>query len=486
MASANLAHEVAKPSPPQLASASLPQKKRWHVPALVCAAILVGGAAWWVSQGRGAMRKVAGANLEGAGANEIQDETRTRVEVIHPKPGGVARVSAQPGSVHPFEFAELEAKVSGYLKEQTVDIGDRVKKGQLLATIDDPEVIKEVARAKAQLELSKAQVAQAQARLSSAIASKAAVEAQVAVAEAEVMRTTYDHNYRQKEYVRIAELVKQKAVDQKLFDEQQERLGASSAAVQSALATVSATKAQVLEAEAKIEQARADLLSSKANVEVDQANLAKAQVFADYTGLTSTYDGVVTHRAYHVGEFIRSASDGATQPLLRVARTDLMRIVVLVPDVDVPFVDKGDPAVFKIVALGDTVFQGQVSRMSYAEDVSTRTMRVEVDIPNNDGRLREGMYGEVTITLQPASTAPSTVMIPAACLQGEAKEGNASVYVIRDGKAHLTKIKTGANNGIDVEVLSGLTPRDEVALPTSGSLAEGQPVEVEEATTKKK
>jgi RND family efflux transporter MFP subunit len=238
-------------------------------------------------------------------------------------------------------------------------------------------------------------------------------------------------------------------------------------------------KAQLLEAGAKVDQAEADLLAAKANVEVDEANLEKAKVLAEYTKITSPYDGVITSRAFHVGDFIRSASDGANPPLLRVARTELMRIITKVPDPDVPFLDKGDAAVFRVKTLGNVEFKGQISRLSYAEDEDTRTMRVEVDLPNTDGRLRAGMYGLLTILLEPRSTNPNTVTIPSSCLVGEAKEGQGSVYVIRDGKAYLTPVKLGADDGVQVEVLSGLKSTDLVAMQNT-DLRDGMEVVAEE------
>src|SRR5581483_5395262 len=116
-----------------------------------------------------------------------------------------------------------------------------------------------------------------------------------------------------------------------------------------------------------------------------------------YSKIVSPYNGVITARNFHVGDFIRAADQGASRPLLDVAKTDLMRVVVQIPDKDVPFAGPGDTAVVEIDALPGKKFNGKVSRIANAEDSQTRTMRTEIDLANADGILREGMYGRATV-----------------------------------------------------------------------------------------
>src|SRR5439155_6343103 len=121
-----------------------------------------------------------------------------RVEVVKPKPGGMERTTTQPGSVHAYEYEDVFAKVSGYLKGQSVDIGSPVKKGQLLAVIDAPELEKEVLQAAAAVEQAKAQVKQAEARIVAAKADLAATEKLVPQRQAEVARAKSVLSYRRK------------------------------------------------------------------------------------------------------------------------------------------------------------------------------------------------------------------------------------------------------------------------------------------------
>ena len=203
--------------------------------------------------------------------------------------------------------------------------------------------------------------------------------------------------------------------------------------------------------------------------------MAKAQVFVDYTKIISPYNAVVTLRSFHDGAFIRSASEGGNVPVLSVAITNLMRVVMLVPDRDVPFVKRGDPATIQVDALGGQVFRGVVARMANSEDAQ-KLMRTEVDLPNPDNRLRDGMYGTGTIEVTPPS---KNLSIPSACLIEQSGQGEGAVYVVKDGKVRRQPVRVGADNGSEIEVLSGLEPDDQVIVRYSGSIAEGVAVQTE-------
>src|SRR5262249_39393538 len=142
--------------------------------------------------------------------------------VEHPRPGGLARVSEMVGSVHAFESADLYAKVSGYLDRQDVDIGSLVKKGQVLARIDVPEVLAEAEKAGAALERAEAQVAQATAQGETAKADKKAADAAVGQARAEVGRATAKRNETQKALNRFRRLLGLQSVEQDVVDQRED------------------------------------------------------------------------------------------------------------------------------------------------------------------------------------------------------------------------------------------------------------------------
>ena len=213
------------------------------------------------------------------------------VDVAHPRAGGMERSTTQAASVHAFEHAELYAKVSGYLKVQNVDIGDRVKLGQLLAVIDDPEVDKAVEQAQAALDQANARVGVAQEKIASAEADKDATAAMVQQEEAEVVAKVSNQALQIKQLKRIEGLVARNAVEARLQDEQQDRYEVAVADVGVARASVLTARAQVLAKAALVSKARADLAEAKADVGIAQADLDRARVIQDYTRITSPYDG---------------------------------------------------------------------------------------------------------------------------------------------------------------------------------------------------
>jgi RND family efflux transporter MFP subunit len=379
-----------------------------------------------------------------------------------------------PGSVHAFDHADLYSKVSGYLEVQNVDIGSLVKQGDLLAEIYDPEIFSAVDQAAAALEEAKAKVIVSAAMIKTAKARLEAAKAMVAQAEIGVKTKEVNRVLQEKKLARITGLVARDAVEAKLQDEQTDQYGVAVSEKSFAEAEVVTAKAEVQAKVALVEEAEADHIEAKAKVKVAEADLDKAKVMASYTKITSPYTGVVTLRSYHRGDFIRAATSGEGKPLLSVARTDLMRIVVPVPDRDVPFVNKGDEAIVRMDALAGREYRGTVARASFSEDPESRNMRTEVDIENTDGKLRDGMWGRVTIILEPPS--PNCVTIPSGALVDQNSRGEGFVYVVRDGKAKKLAVRVGKDNGLESEVLDGLKPDDEVVVRYTGAIRDDSPV----------
>jgi RND family efflux transporter MFP subunit len=397
------------------------------------------------------------------------------VRVTHPQKGEMDRTTTQPGSVQSYESVRLFAGVSGYLKTLNVDIGDRVAKGQILARVSVPELDKQVERHTAGVEQAQARVRQAKSRLASVKADLEAAKAAVTQAEATVRTRSAELRFRDRQFKRMQELFALKSIDERLVDEKMEQRDAAVEAEQAAKAAVVTTKAQVSAGEAKIAQAEADIVEAEAEVKVARADLDKAKVLVQFATISAPFDGVITQRALFPGDFVRAATEGGgVAPLLTVQRTDRMRVVVQVPDRDVPYTDPGDPAIVEIDALPGQKFPAQVSRLAQSEDPATRLMRVEIDLPNPSGKIRNGMYGHVTIILDRSNEFG----VPSSCLVGRAEDGKGTVYVVRDGHAHQVPVRIGADDGLKVAVLDGLKPEDEVILHPSGEIVEGTPVVV--------
>lgn len=406
------------------------------------------------------------------------------VKVVSPRPGGIDRLCTQPGSVEPYEAADLYAKVSGFLVEQNVDIGYPVRAGDVLARISVPEYEKQVKEDASNVVRARARVDQMKAAITTAQADLGAATAAISLAQAEKTSKASYRAYREKQRNRIKELVSTNSIESKLADEQEDQFQAAVSSDLAAAEAVNAARQKETAARARVAQARADLQYAEAEVETAKDRLEQAKVLLDYTIIRSPYTGVVTQRNFHPGDFIRSADAGYAKgerlPVLAVERTDVMRVVVQVPERDVPFVDCGDPAVVEVDALPGVVFQTRgsdrvvVSRLAASEDPQTRMMRTEVHVKNADGKLRRGMFGRVTLVLQ--TGAPHALRIPSAALFGKADGGKGVVRVDRGGKAALVPIQIGADNGSEVEILSGLTAKDRVIVRAAGPLSDGTAV----------
>jgi HlyD family secretion protein len=463
------------PAPRSIRARITLPNSRWTGRLAIASGVVVTGGVLWLAtsqmvRGKGGRREKVEAAVDPA----------PTVEVIHPQRGGIPRQTIQPGSLLAFESVDLFAMVSGYLKSQVVDIGSHIKKGEVLAEIDAPREAKAVDAAASLLEQSKAQTLQAAARVKAMEAERDAAKAAVEQAKSDINRLVAARDYAQKQLERVRSLLKEQASFEKVVDEHERQFATAMAAEQTARLAVLTATAQVAAVTAKIEQARADVAEAKAAVEVAAAHLATAHVNVAYTRIVAPFNGVVTMRAFNPGAFVRSASEGAESPVLTVKRTDKMRVVVQVPDRDVVSTDPGDPALVKVDAVGGQVFSSAVARVAESEDANTRTMRVEIDLPNPKGQLREGMYGTATITLEPVST---NLTVPPACLVERTSKGRAFIYVVRDGVARRTDVELGTDNGTLVEILSGLKPDDSVIVHSGVPLEDGLAVVASAAST---
>jgi multidrug resistance efflux pump len=274
-----------------------------------------------------------------------QEPPGVRVQVVHPAKGKANRITRQPGTLKPFESARLFAQVSGYIKEQTVDIGARVTRGQPLIVLDVPELEKQVERHKAAVEQAKARVAQMNAHVASAVAAKDATDAAVLRARAASKSAAAYLVFRQRELARLTRLSREEsAIEPRLVEEKEKERDAAREAAHAGEAAVATAKAEVKAAEAKIAQARADVVEANAEVRVAEADLRLAQVMVGFATIRAPFDGLVTYRSRFPFDFVRAGEQGARVPLLTVERTDKFRVVVQVADRDVPYADKGDRA----------------------------------------------------------------------------------------------------------------------------------------------
>jgi RND family efflux transporter MFP subunit len=427
---------------------------------------------------------VVGASLfawhQGKTASSDSQQHSVRVHVIAPQTGGPERMLTRPGTIHAFQYAELYAKVTGYLRNQVVDIGDIVKKDQALAEIYAPEIRANVDKAVADLTKAKAQVEVMKARRAGAEADLKQYGVKVEQTQADLETSVAMLQLRKVQYKRFKDLADSKAIEQELVDEKFAAWKAAEANERAMRMAIESARSAVVSAKARVVGAEADLDDAKAQVDVAKASLARAQVFQDYTTIRAPFDGVITRRTYHEGDFIREGSSNGNRPILAIAVRDLMRVVVDVPAPDVPYTHTNVRAEIRLDTLPGKVFPGKVARTAASEDYNSRTMRTEVDLHNPDNLLTDGMFCSVTLYLGSNSVA---LRIPSACLFGKEQDGERFVYVVRKGKAHKAPVHVGLEDGILAEVLSGLAASDQVIAGHGPGLADGVTVAVE--TTKK-
>jgi RND family efflux transporter MFP subunit len=418
-------------------------------------------------------------NAEAESAQDTQETESVlplRVHVVHPEKGKMPRITRQPGNVLSFDSVGLHSEVTGYIKHQAVDIGAKVKRNQTLIEIDVPELEKQREKCIAVVSQKEACVRQAEARRKAAFADIKSADAKIVQARANANSAQSWLKFRKLQLDRTFRLVRDNALEEKLYEESMERHEAAVETLTAAKAAIETAKAEREAVDARVAQADADIEAAKADVAVAKAELERAKVLVDFATIRAPYDGYITTRSKLPGDFVKAGTETAAEPLLTVERTDKVRVVVQIPDRDVPYCDPSDKATVEIDALPGLKIPAEISRIARSEETHTKLMRVEIDVDNKDGKLRQGMYGWVTIVLD---RSPEQLSIPTSCLVGKARDGSATVYVVREGMARLVPIKYGADNGSLVAVESGLTLRDEIISHAPTGLHEDMRVEIE-------
>jgi membrane fusion protein (multidrug efflux system) len=217
---------------------------------------------------------------------------------------------------------------------------------------------------------------------------------------------------------------------------------------------------------------------AKGKFEIAKANIERVETLLRYSKLTAPFSGVVTMRYVDAGAFIPAATGGsaASAAVLTVMDFQTVRAQVGVPELEAPLVRVGQPVKVSVEGLPGKVFEGQVTRQSFALDDASKTMLVEADLPNADLTLRPGMYAMIKVGVEKHTNA---LLIPAEALVME--KANAFTFVADGGKARKTAVKIGFNDGAKVEVLNGLTENESVILVGKMALADKQAVNVVEA-----
>ena len=336
------------------------------------------------------------------------------------------------GQFMPYQNVELHAKVAGYIKKIYVDIGDRVHAGQVLAVLEVPELLAQVDEAKAAVHHAAEEVQRAHSEVSRAEANNVALHS-----NAERLVNT--------DKVRPGLIAQQELDD--------------------ATAKDRASQAQV-------DAAKSSLAAAKQQLEVAKADQQHYAALSSYATITAPYDGVVTWRFADTGALVQAGTSSNTgMPVVTLAQVNILRLRIPVPESVVAKVRVGDSADVHVQATGEH-FTGKVTRFTDALDPSTRTMQVEIDVPNDKYALQPGMYADVQLQVQSRKDA---LTVPVQAVQRH--NGKATVLLVDShDRVQVRDIQPGLEDPNRIEVLSGLAEGNRVIVGNFDAYQQGQRV----------
>jgi RND family efflux transporter MFP subunit len=321
-----------------------------------------------------------------------------------------------PATTSPFEAADIFARASGYIERRNVDIGSRVRAGDLLAVITAPELDHQIVQA----------------------------EASLAQAKATHRQTKAKRELGQVTWARDATLVNQGWVTQQQGDTDRLNYAAQQQAVRAETAAIASQEAQL-----------AVLRQQKA-----------------YQQVVAPFDGVVTRRNIDVGSLVQADATSGTF-MFTLTQNDVLRIRLYVPQDAAIGVKPGVDAAVCVPQIPDRVFAGKVARIANALDPATRTLLTEIDVPTPDGELSPGIY--CTVELKVPRRTPSLI-VPAGAIVFD-RDG-LHVLVVEDGVAHSSKITEIRDLGTEVEVSDGVKQGDQVVVTPPVDLEDGSKVQI--------
>jgi membrane fusion protein (multidrug efflux system) len=327
-----------------------------------------------------------------------------------------------PAGLVPMQQTLVYARASGYVRRWLVDIGDRVKRGQLLLQLDTPEVDQQLAQARASLSQTVAALAQAQA----------------------------NRDYAHVTERRQADLVAKSLIAAQDYDQ---------------------ARTQAAVADANVRAAQASVAAQRANA----GNLAQLVSFGR---VYAPFDGTITRRLVDVGTLVNAGSGSNAAALFEIAATDPMLAYVDVPQVFAPSVRAGADAKLTVKNFSGRVFAGRVTRTAGALDPTSRTLRTEVALPNRSGELLAGMFVQVSLDV---AVSHLVVRVPASAIIADAR-GVHVALVDGSGKVHLVAVTPGLDNGSTVDVVAGLSGGEQVIATPPSDVADGMPVQAVSAS----
>jgi len=390
---------------------------------IACAVLVLAGLGFYI---RGHFSAVANGDPTGSGSTSQAAVARVERVTIR----NTLRIA---GEFKAYQEVDIHAKVAGYIRSITVDVGDRVKEGQTLAVLEIPELAAQLAGADAAVRRSQQEIRRA---------------------GSDVERAQSGHAAAHSAFARLKQAADSRAglVAQQELDDSQ---------------------AKDLEAEAQVASAKAQLSAAEQQLQVAEAEQRQYNALSNYSRITAPFAGVITNRFADTGALIQAGTASNTQamPVVRLAQTSKLRLVLAIPESVSSQIHLHDAVNVRVQALNQDI-AGKVSRFADSLDRQTRTMETEIDFENHDGRLIPGMYAETQLSLGEKKDA-LTVPLEAVARNGD----EATIFAVNaQNEIEERRIKLGLEDSSRVEVLSGLGEHDRVIIGNRAQFRSGQKI----------
>jgi multidrug efflux pump subunit AcrA (membrane-fusion protein) len=382
------------------------------------------------------------------------------LELVRPQPRIIRRTVGQPSFVESYERTSIYPKMTAFIEKWNVDIGDKVQKGQVLADLFVPELVEDYGTKKATVKYDRDRVRFAEKQVEVAAAEVEAARARLEEArsilgkyEAEVQRWRVQVD-------RLDREVRRTVVDPQILLESENQWKSNVAARDAAKAAIATAESVLLADEAKLAKAKVDVDVARSALAVAESEEKRMEAWVGYLKLLAPFDGIIVSRNANTWDFVLPSTgdptaqmrsphlspSGQAAPIYVVDRTDIVRVFVDVPERDAIYIHVGSAARVKVWAYRDAWLPAAVTRISWALNHMSRTMRAEIDLPNPGSQILPGMYAYGEIDVE----RPGVLALPRRALTFAG--GKTFMWRYVDGRAARTEIQTGTADGEWIEV----------------------------------
>jgi HlyD family secretion protein len=403
------------------------------------------------------------------------------VRLIHPEVRKIVRIVGQPSFIEAYERTSIYPKLTAYIDKWVVDIGDKVKKGDVLAKLFVPELVEDFGTKKATVKLDEVRIELARKMVDVADANVRASKARLDETRSILGKYESEVERGDTEVKRLTREVQRGVVDPQILLESTNQLKSNTAAREAAKATIRKAEAEVLSEVAQLAKANVDVSAARADLAIATSEARRLEAWVGYLTLSAPFDGIIVARNANTFDFVMPSTgdptadsrspyrspSGNAAPIYVVDRTDIVRIFVDIPEQDANYVQIGAKAHVLARACRDEPIPGSVTRTSWTLNVKSRTLRAEIDLPNTASQLLPGMYAYAKVIIE----RPGVRAQPVSAITHSGDRTYCWTY--KDGRAERAEIRTGVSDGDWIEVTNLQRPTatgaEESWKPVNGS-----------------